>query len=231
MLAIEIPPFAIITVAICFVNTTYPKRRKIAIPKRQKEELFSHRHLQREECAIAWVQGGEHGCGGVLFALHLGMAIGTFQKARVTMTGQFCHGLLVDAAVQQSGDEEVTQGVEVIFCWEAIGGVDLTQTLGECVGVEQLPLFVDEQIGTEISAALGGFLHQPPAVTEQHTAQSRGEDDLAAAAVFGGAFHDALAGHDAAGTADGEKEAVTAAAEVGPFQSTQLAAAAAGGQR
>lgn len=204
------------------MNTTYSKRRKIAIPKRQKEEFFSHRHLQREECAIAWVQGGEHGCGGVLFALHLGMAIGTFQKARVTMTGQFCHGLLVDAAVQQSGDEEVTQGVEVIFCGETVGGVDLTQTLGECVGVEQLSLLVDEQIWAEISAPFGGFLYQPPAVTEQNAAQSRGEDDLAAAAVFGGAFHDALAGHDAAGTADGEKEAVTAAAEVRPAQSTQL---------
>lgn len=199
------------------------------MPKRQKEKLFSHRRLKREKHPAAGVQGGEHGRVGVPLTRHLGMAVGALQKAGVSMTGQLRHGLLVDAAVQQGGDEEVTQGVEMILLREADGVVDFSQTFGEGVGVEQLPLLVDEQIGTEISAALGGLLRQPPAVAEQHAAQSGGEDDLAAAPVFGGAFHDALAGYDTAGATDGEKKPVTTTAKVRPFQGAQLSTAAAGG--
>ena len=38
---------------------------------------------------------------------------------------QLCHSLLVYAAVQQSGDEEVTQGVQMVFGVESISGVNL----------------------------------------------------------------------------------------------------------
>ena len=106
------------------------------------------------------------------------------------------------------------QGVEMILLRESDGIVDFSQTLGEGVGVKKLPLLVDEQIGAEVAAALGGLLHQPPAVAEQYAAQSGGEDDLAAVSIFGGAFHHALAGYDAAGATDGEKKPVTATLEV-----------------
>lgn len=46
--------------------------------------------------------------------------------------------------------------------------------------------------------------------------------------VFGTAFHDTPASHDAAGAADGEDESVAAGVEVRPAQSAQLAAATAG---
>lgn len=48
-----------------------------------------------------------------------------------------CHGLLVYAAVQQSGDEEVTQGVQMVFGVESISGVNLPQALGECIGMDE----------------------------------------------------------------------------------------------
>ena len=114
------------TVVLSAVNTTYPKRREIAIPKRQKEELFSGDLLQREEKTTFGVQRGEHGCGGLLFAGHLWMAVGALQKAGVAVTGQLRHRLLVDATVQQRGDEKVAQGVQVILSREAVGGVDLS---------------------------------------------------------------------------------------------------------
>ena len=60
--------------------------------------------------------------------------------------------------------------------------------------------------------------------------QITGEIDLPAAAVFGGAFHDTLAGHIAAGAADGEKKGVFSEGEVGPLQGTQLTPPAAGVQ-
>ena len=72
------------------------------------------------------------------------------------------------------------------------------------------------------------LLCQPPAVTEQHATQSRGENNLAAVTVFGTAFYDTLASHDAAGAADGEDESVTVGVEVRPAQGAQLTATAAG---
>ena len=132
------------TVVLSAVNTTYSKRREIAIPKRQKEGLFSGDLLQRENHAAAGMQRGEHGHGGLLFAGHLWMAVGAFQKTGVAVTGQFRYSLFVDAAVQQRGDKEVAQGVQVIFSREAVGGVDFSQAFGESVGVDERPVRVDE---------------------------------------------------------------------------------------
>ena len=156
------------------------------------------------------------------------MAIGAFQKAGVAMTGQLRHRLLVDAAVQQRGNEEVTQSVQVILSREAVGGVDLPQAFCECVGVNESPVRVDEQIRTEFSVVSCCLLRQPPAVTEQHTTQGGGENDLATVTVFGTAFHHTLARNDAAGATDSEDESVTAGTEVRPAQGAQLTAAAAG---
>ena len=103
------------------------------------------------------------------------MAVGALQKTGVAMTGQFRHSLLVNAAVQQRGDEEVPQGVQVILSREAVGGVDIPQALGKCIRMDELPVRVDEQIRTELPAMPCRFLCQPPAVTEQHTTQSRRE--------------------------------------------------------
>lgn len=72
------------------------------------------------------------------------------------------------------------------------------------------------------------LLRQPPAVTEQHTTQGGGENDLATVTVFGTAFHHTLARNDAAGATDSEDESVTAGTEVRPAQGAQLTAAAAG---
>ena len=156
-------------------STLYKRRGHfiLSIPKRQKEELFSGNLLQREDHTAAGMQRGKHGRGGFQLAGHLRMAIGAFQKAGVAMTGQLRHRLLVDATVQQRGDEEVSQGVQVILGRETVGGVDLPQALRECVGVDECPIRVDKQIGTKAPMMSVGFLRQPPAVTEQYTSQGR----------------------------------------------------------
>lgn len=218
------------TLSMTGKSTLYKRRGHfiLSIPKRQKEELFSGDLLQREEKTTFGVQRGEHGCGGLLFAGHLWMAVGALQKAGVTMTGQLRHRLLIDTAVQQGGDKKVPQGVQVIFRREAVGGVDFPQALGECIRMDDRPIRVDEQIGAELSAVPCRFLCQPPAITEQHTTQRGGENDLPTVTVFGTAFHDTPASHDAAGAAGGEDESVAAGVEVRPAQSAQLAAATAG---
>ena len=70
------------------------------------------------------------------------------------MADKVCHRLLVHAAVQQRGHEVVPQGVEVVLPRKADGVIDLSQPLGEGVRVDELPLFVGEEIGTELAALL-----------------------------------------------------------------------------
>ena len=120
------------------------------------------------------------------------------------------------------------QGVKVVLPWKADGGIDLPQPLGEGVRVDELPLFVGEEVGTELAALLVRLHLLAALVGEEDAPQVRGEIDFTALAVFGAALHDALAGNAAAGAADGEQQTVLRAGEVRPLQSAQLAPAAAG---
>ena len=96
--------------------------------------------------------------------------------------------------------------------------------------MDELPVFVGEEVGAELAVGPLGLHLFAVAVAADDPAQFTGEIDLPAAAVFGGALHDALAGHIAAGAADGEKQGVLSEGEVGPLQGAQLTPAAAGGQ-
>ncbi len=91
------------------------------------------------------------------------------QKAGVAVTGQLRHRLLVDATVQQRGDEKVPQGVQMVLGREAVGGIYLPQTFCECIRMNERAIRVNEQIRTELPAMPCGLLCQPPAVTEQNT--------------------------------------------------------------
>ena len=79
------------------------------------------------------------------------------------MADKVCHRLLVHAAVQQRGHEVVPQGVEVVLPRKADGVIDLSQPLGEGVRVDELPLFVGEEIGTELAALLDAARRFDPA--------------------------------------------------------------------
>ena len=70
------------------------------------------------------------------------------------MTHEVCHRLLVHAAVQKGRHEVVPQGVKVVLPRKADGVIDLPQPLGEGVRVDELPLLVGEEIGTELAALL-----------------------------------------------------------------------------
>ena len=120
------------------------------------------------------------------------------------------------------------QGVKVVLPRKADGGIDLLQPLGEGVRVDELPLLVGEEIGTEPAALLVRLHLLAALVGEEDTPQVRGEIDFTALAVFGAALHDALAGNAAAGATDGEQQTVLRAGEVRPLQSAQLTPAAAG---
>ena len=97
---------------------------------------------------------GEHGVSRLLLLRLLGVAVGALQKAGVRMAHEVCHRLLVHAAVQKRCHEVVPQGVKVVLPRKADGGIDLPQPLGEGVRVDELPLLVGEEIGTEFAALL-----------------------------------------------------------------------------
>lgn len=144
------------------------------------------------------------------------------------MADKVCHRLLVHAAVQKRGHEVVPQGVKMVLPRKADGGIDFPQPLGKGVRVNELTVFVSEEVGTEPTALLVRLHLLAALVGEEDAPQVRGEVDFTALAVFGAALHDALAGDAAAGAADGEQETILRDGEVRPLQSAQLAPAAAG---
>ena len=144
------------------------------------------------------------------------------------MTDEVCHRLLVHAAVQKRGHEVVPQSVQVVFPRKADGVIDLPQPLGEGVRVDELPLLVGEEIGTELAALLVRLHLLAALVGEEDAPQVGGEIDFTALAVFGAALHDALAGNTAAGAADGEQQTALGTGKIRPLQSAQFPSAAAG---
>lgn len=181
-----------------------------------------------ENLSAVRTEHGEHGVCRLLLLRLLGVAVGALQKAGVRMTDEVCYRLLVHAAVQKRCHEVVPQGVQVVLLRKADGGIDFPQPLGEGVRVDELTVFVCEEVGTELAALLVRLHLLAALVCEEDTPQVGGEIDFTALAVFGGALHDALAGNAAAGATDGEQQTVLRAGEVRPLQSAQLAPAAAG---
>ena len=59
------------------------------------------------------------------------------------------------------------QGVEMIRFWKPNGLVDFPQPLGEYIWVNELPMFVREEIGAEFPMCLLGFQLFPPAVAHK----------------------------------------------------------------
>lgn len=122
----------------------------------------------------------------------------------------------------------MAQGVEVVLLRKADGGIDLPQPLGEGVRVNELTVFVGEEVGAEPAVLLVRLHLLAALVGEEDAPQVGGEIDFTALAVFGGTLHNALAGNAAAGAADGEQQTVLRAGEVRPLQSAKLTPAAAG---
>ena len=94
--------------------------------------------------------------------------------------------------------------------------------------MDELPLFVGEEVGTELAALLVRLHLLAALVGKENAAQVGGEIDFTALAVFGSALHNAFAGNAAAGAADGEQQTVLRNGEVRPLQSAKLTPAATG---
>ena len=226
------------TVEAYFASTTYRKHGGKAITIFLKNEFlrkqqsctvpFRRTGGEIENLSAVRTEHGEHGVSRLLLLRLLGVAVGTLQKAGIRMTHEVCHRLLVHAAVQQRGHEVVPQDVEMVLPRKADGFINLPQPLGEGVRVDELPMLVGEEVGAEPAALLVRLHLLAALVGEEDAAQIGGEIDFTSLAVFGAAFHDALAGNAAAGAADGEQQTVLRAGEVRPLQSAQLAPTAAG---
>ena len=63
------------------------------------------------------------------------------------------------------------QGVEVVLPRKADGVIDFSQPLGESVRVDELPLLVGEEIGTELAALLDAAGRFDPAYSLRVTVQ------------------------------------------------------------
>ena len=219
--------FILSTVEAYFASTTYRKHGGKAITIFLKNEFlrkqqsctvpFRRTGGEIEDLSAVRTEHGEHGACRLLLLRLLGVAVGALQKAGVRMPHEVCHRLLVHAAVQKRGHEVVPQGVKVVLPRKADGGIDLLQPLGEGVRVDELPLFVGEEVGTELAALLVRLHLLAALVGEEDAPQVRGEIDFTALTVFGAALHDALAGNIAAGAADGEQKTVFGTGKIRPF--------------
>ena len=129
-------------------NEFLRKQQSCAVPLRRTDGG------EIEDLLAVRTEHGEHGVCRLLLLCLLGVAVGTLQKAGVRMTYEVCHRLLVHTAVQKRCHEVVPQGVQVVLPRKADGGIDLPQPLGEGVRVDELPLLVGEEIGTELAALL-----------------------------------------------------------------------------
>ena len=138
------PPKAITT----FAKPIFLRKRQSRAPP-----LCHTRCGQVEDRAAVRAEHRAH-CISRLFLLGLlRVAVGTLQESRVAVAHQIGHRLLVHAAVEQRSHEVVAQGVEVVFPGEADGVIDLPQPLGEGVGMDELPVFVGEEVGAELAVA------------------------------------------------------------------------------
>lgn len=137
-----------------------------------------------EDLLAVRTEHGEHGVCRLLLLCLLGVAVGTLQKAGVRMTYEVCHRLLVHTAVQKRCHEVVPQGVQVVLPRKADGGIDLPQPLGEGVRVDELTVFIGEEIGTEPAALLVRLHLLAAFVGEEDAPQVRGEADFTALAVL-----------------------------------------------
>ena len=101
------------------------------------------------------------------------MAVGALQKARVRVPYQIRHCLLVHAGVEQGGHIIVPQGVEMILFRKTDGLIDLSQPFGKRIRMNELPVGIREEIGTEFPIRLPGFQLFPPAVAQKDSSDIR----------------------------------------------------------
>ena len=96
------------------------------------------------------------------------MAVGALQKAGVRMANQICHRLFVHTGVEQGGHEEMPQRVQMRFLRKSNGLIDLPQSFGEGIRVNELPMGIREEIGTEFPMCLQGLHLLPAAVAHKN---------------------------------------------------------------
>ena len=162
-------------------------------------------------------------------AFHLRMAVGAFQKRRISVAREIGDRLLVHAAVEQSGHVEMPERVEMVRLAEPVAVVELPQVFRERVGMDELPVLVGEQVLAERIAVALCLAVLEITVCRDEQRHILTESDGAAAPVFRRALYHADAGHAGAGAADDHREVGDAFhEEVRPLERAELAAPTAG---
>ena len=125
---------------------------------------------------------------------------------------------------------EVAKRVQVIFLRKSNGLVDFPQPFGEGIRVNELPVLIREEVGTEFPMRLPGFHLLPAAVVHKDPPDVGRENDLTTVAVFGWAFHHTFSRDNAAGATDGQEQDTPTELEILPLESAEFAPAVAGAQ-
>ena len=142
------------------------------------------------------------------------MAAGAFQKAGIRMADNIGYHLFVHATVQERCHKIVPQRMEMVFLWKTDRLMDFPQTLCEDVCFAAIISGSKQRhsVYTTNPAPISSPINRDSSSTQ--TTQVRGKINFAAFAVLGCPLYDAPAGDTAAGTTDGEKQAVFGEGEV-----------------
>ena len=155
------------------------------------------------------------------------MAVGSLQEAGVSVTGQFCHRLLVYTVVKHSGHKIVTEGVKVELPGKSVLIIEPMKVPGKSIGVHQLTVLVREHIIAHLEAAFPRLVHFVVAVAAEDSCHLLADIDRPRLTVFSRPLHYTLPCHRASGAADCQNALVAVHDEVSPFQSAQLTTPAA----
>ena len=101
------------------------------------------------------------------------------------MAGKVGDRLFIDTVMKQRTDKKMAHGVQMIILWESVLVKKPAQMLGERVRVDQLALFIGEQIVAHLEAAHLGIFLFPAAVGHENRCNILIDGDRAAAPVFG----------------------------------------------
>ena len=129
-----------------------------------------------------------HLLGGILLECHLGMAIGSLQKACVAMSRKFRYCLFVYATVEQGGYKIVAQSVEMKSLGKTVFIKDLSKMLCEGVRVDMFSILSSKEILAERDAIFLSILLLKTTIGENEIHHIIAHVDRAGFTVLGRTF-------------------------------------------
>ncbi len=107
-------------------------------------DLAGHAAARLNSDLALWPEHSTHGSGGLHFLFLMGVAVGALQEARVRVSHQLRHRLLVHAGVEQGGHIVMAERVQVIFLRKSNGLIDFPQRISDERTISRLRPFLVE---------------------------------------------------------------------------------------